>query len=150
MFVHAINPILNVADVPASVAWFERLGWHRGFTWNAGGGIDGSALHNVSGPATFASVGAHPGGGPAGPVVFLCKDGQGSRDPNTPASREHDRFGGVWMSWWVADVDAAHAECLALGVEIARPPADEPWGVREFLIRHPDGHCFRISGHTRR
>jgi hypothetical protein len=25
------------------------------------------------------------------------------------------------------------------------PPTDEPWGVREMHIRHPDGHVFRIS-----
>ena len=23
---------------------------------------------------------------------------------------------------------------------------DEPWGVREFHLRHPDGHMFRVSG----
>ena len=27
----------------------------------------------------------------------------------------------------------------------ARPPTDEPWGVREFHLRHPDGHTFRIG-----
>jgi hypothetical protein len=25
------------------------------------------------------------------------------------------------------------------------PPTDEPWGVREMHVRHPDGHVFRIS-----
>ena len=50
------------------------------------------------------------------------------------------------MSWWVEDVDAAHEDCLRCAVEVVRPPQNEPWGSREFLIRHPDGHCFRISG----
>ena len=28
------------------------------------------------------------------------------------------------------------------------PPTNEPWGVREMHVRHPDGHVFRISqGH---
>ena len=27
------------------------------------------------------------------------------------------------------------------------PPTDEPWGVREFHLRHADGHTFRISAH---
>jgi hypothetical protein len=25
------------------------------------------------------------------------------------------------------------------------PPTDEPWGVREMHVVHPDGHTFRIS-----
>jgi hypothetical protein len=25
------------------------------------------------------------------------------------------------------------------------PPVDEPWGVREMHVRHPDGHVLRIS-----
>jgi hypothetical protein len=24
-------------------------------------------------------------------------------------------------------------------------PTDEPWNVREFHLRHPDGHTFRVS-----
>jgi catechol 2,3-dioxygenase-like lactoylglutathione lyase family enzyme len=146
MRVHAINPILNVSDVPASIRWFEKLGWHRGFAWNAGGMIQGDALENTHGPATFGSMCAFPSGPEHGPQIFLCKDGQGQRDPHTPASADDDNFGAVWMSWWVDDVDAAHAECARAGVEVVRPPVNEPWNVRECLIRHPDGHCFRISG----
>lgn len=148
MLIHAVTPILNVSDVPASLRWFEALGWHRGFTWNPAGTISGAAIENAHGPATFASVCAHPPGGAPGPQIFVCKDGQGKRDPNPPVDVKSDDFGAVWMSWWVSDVDASHAECVAAGVEIVRPPVNEPWGVREFLIRHPDGHCFRISGPT--
>lgn len=148
MLVHAVTPILNVSDVPASVRWFESLGWHRGFTWNPAGMISGAALENEHGPATFGSVCAHPPGRVEGPQIFLCKDGQGARDPRPPVDPRDDAFGAVWMSWWVADVDASHRECVAARVEIVRPPVNEPWGVREFLIRHPDGHCFRVSGPT--
>ena len=35
--------------------------------------------------------------------------------------------------------------CLAEGLEVAMPPTDEPWGVREMHVRHPDGHMFRIG-----
>ncbi|GMV24434.1 MAG: hypothetical protein AMXMBFR58_04650 [Phycisphaerae bacterium] len=146
MKVSALTPILNVSDVPASIRWFEALGWHRGFTWNSGGMIDHAALENAAGPAHFASVCANTAAEGEGPLIFLCKDGQGKRDPDTPPVAHHDNFGAVWMSWWVADVDAAHTQCLAAGVQVVRPPVDEPWGVRECLIRHPDGHCFRISG----
>ncbi len=146
MLVHAVTPILNVSDVPASILWFERLGWHRGFAWNAAGMIAGAALETDSGPATFGSVCAHGPGEHEGPQIFLCKDGQGKRDPSPPKDASEDNFGAVWMSWWVGDVDAVHAEALRANAEVVRPPANEPWNVREFLLRHPDGHCFRISG----
>ena len=31
------------------------------------------------------------------------------------------------------------------GLEVTWPPTDEPWGVREMHVRHPDGHTFRIG-----
>ena len=52
------------------------------------------------------------------------------------------------MSWWLpspADVDAAHALALHHGMTVTWPPTDEPWGVREFHLRHPDGHTFRVG-----
>lgn len=146
MNVSALTPILNVRDVPASVRWFEALAWCRGFTWNAGGLIKESALQDAHGPATFASVCANRAEEGEGPLIFLCQDGQGARDERPCPDPHGDQFGGVWMSWWVNDVDAAHAECLRTAAEIIRPPVNEPWGVREFLIRHPDGHYFRVSG----
>ena len=39
-----ITPILNVINVPGSIAWFEKLGWKRGFTWNDGGMIEGAVI----------------------------------------------------------------------------------------------------------
>ena len=30
-------------------------------------------------------------------------------------------------------------------MEVSWPQTDEPWGVREFHLRHPDGQTFRVS-----
>jgi uncharacterized glyoxalase superfamily protein PhnB len=49
------------------------------------------------------------------------------------------------MSVWVDDVDIIHQRCLEQGLEVTMSPMDEPWGVREMHVRHPDGHVFRIS-----
>lgn len=149
MKTRAVTPILNVSDVPASVRWFEKLGWHRGFAWNAGGMINDAALENAHGPAHFAGICANADQEGEGPQIFLCKDAQGSRDPRPCPDPESDNFGGVWLSIWVTDVDAAHEQCQHNNIEIIRPPINEPWGVREFLIRHPDGHYFRISGEVK-
>ena len=52
MKVEQVVPILNVSDVAASVAWFGKLGWEKGFDWRAdpGGPIDfGSVCAIASG-----------------------------------------------------------------------------------------------------
>jgi len=137
-----ITPILNVSDVPASIAWFERLGWKRGFTWNEAGMMPCAADGNGGGPAQFAGVRCGEC------EVFLCHNGQGSRGGPMPRHLHGDDTGGVWMSWWLAtpaEVAAVHQRAVALGITVAHPPTDEPWGVHECHIVHPDGHTFRVS-----
>ncbi|MFE9609670.1 VOC family protein [Streptomyces sp. NPDC006012] len=43
----------------------------------------------------------------------------------------------LWLQ--VEDVEAAHAELRAKGVEIVRAPVREPWGLIEMWITDPDG-----------
>ena len=150
MAISGVTPILNVSDVPASLAWFESLGWKRGFTYGDGGMIEGAGDRDAHGPAHFGSVCA--GGAKAGDEgsaqIFLCCNGQGSRGTIMPRWPGDDMTDGVWMSWWIdsrASLDALHAECVARGYTVTMPPTDEPWGVREFHLRHPDGHMFRLS-----
>ena len=146
MIVHGITPILNVSSIRASLEWFEGLGWRRCWTYNDSGMIEGARDENEAGPANFAAVGS-------GAVeIFLCRDGQGSRG-QMPREPGDEQTGGVWLSWWVgspAEVDAAHARAEERGYVINWPPTDEPWGVRECRIVHPDGHTFRVSAAIRR
>ena len=51
------------------------------------------------------------------------------------------------VSVQVDDVDAAHAAALREGAEIVHPLTDEPWGVRRFFVRDPDGHVVNVLGH---
>jgi len=138
-----VTPILNVSDVPARIQWFAALSWRVEFTYNEGGMIQGAALRNQHGPAEFAGICC----GEA--QIFLCHDGQGSRGGPLPKHLSgNDDTGGVWMSWWLerpAEVDEVHELAMRLGVTVAKPPTDEPWGVRECQIIHPDGHIFRVS-----
>jgi catechol 2,3-dioxygenase-like lactoylglutathione lyase family enzyme len=53
----------------------------------------------------------------------------------------------VDISTEVADVDAAHADALAGGLEIVYPLTDEPWGVRRFFVREPSGTVVNVAGH---
>jgi len=107
----SVNPILNVSDLAASFAWFERLGWRK--MWDHGE------------PPTFGAV-------RSGDVeVFLCQGAQGG--------------GAAWMSVWTEEVDALFLHCQAAGITVSQAPTDEPWGVREMHVVHPDGHTFRMS-----
>lgn len=127
MLARGLTPILNVSDIEASFAWFEKLGWTKGWDWGE--------------PPSFGGVssGTHE--------IFLCQNGQGGRGKSAVANTGEDDGAelGVWMSVWVDDVDAVHRHCLAQGLEITMAPMDRPWGVREMHLRHPDGHVFRIS-----
>ena len=47
----------------------------------------------------------------------------------------------------VDDVDAAYRAARAAGAEIVHELTDEPWGVRRFFVRDPDGHVINILAH---
>jgi catechol 2,3-dioxygenase-like lactoylglutathione lyase family enzyme len=123
-----LNPILNVSDIAQSFDWFEKFGWKKEWDWGE--------------PPTFGAVGSGKCG------IFLCQNAQGGRGrsalPTTKLAGDSGDMG-VWMSIWVADVDAIHRHCLEQGLEVSMPPTDEPWGVREMHVRHPDGHIFRVT-----
>lgn len=131
MTVRGLTPILNVASVRESQIWFGKLGWETGFQWAPEGG-----------EPSFGAVSSDAAN------IFLCVDAQGSRGTIMPRFPGDDVTDGVWMTWWVttpADVDAMHQRALDAGMIVTCPPRDEPWGVREFHLRHPDGHMFRVS-----
>jgi len=45
------------------------------------------------------------------------------------------------------DVDGAYEEARGLGYEIVHPITTEPWGVRRFLVRAPDGSVINVVRH---
>ena len=124
-----VVPILNVSNLQESFAWFEKIGWTKGWEWGE--------------PPDFGGV--HSGDC----EIYLCENGQGSRSGPQP-QRVGDDAGGVWMSWFLSspeEVDAAYEQALAAGITITRPPHNYPWGVRECHFLHPDGHTFRVGAH---
>jgi catechol 2,3-dioxygenase-like lactoylglutathione lyase family enzyme len=44
-------------------------------------------------------------------------------------------------------VDAAHAEAVWGGHEVIYGPVDEPWGVRRFFVRDPQGVVISVLAH---
>lgn len=45
------------------------------------------------------------------------------------------------------DVDGAYEEAQRLGYEIVYPLTTEPWGVRRFFVRAPDGNVINVVRH---
>jgi catechol 2,3-dioxygenase-like lactoylglutathione lyase family enzyme len=128
MLAKGFTPILNVSDIVASFAWFQKLGFEKLWDWGD--------------PPTFGAVRSGKC------EIFLCEGAQGGRGRSaftSTAGEGETADKGVWMSVWVDDVDAVHRECLEKGLEVTMPPTDQPWQVREMHVRHPDGHVFRIS-----
>ena len=134
MKVECITPVLNVSDIVASFAWFEKWGWKKKWDWGT--------------PPSFGAVGCNE------TAIFLCLNAQGGRGKGTNTTTfqldgDETADKGVWMSVFVDDVDQVHNHCVAAGLDITLPPTDMPWHTREMHVRHPDGHVFRISGEVK-
>jgi uncharacterized glyoxalase superfamily protein PhnB len=142
--VEFITPIWNVSDVPASLRWFETIGWKRTFTWNEEGMIEDMQDRDDNGVADYAGIGS-------GQVqVFLCLNAQGSRGGPAPmyAQSNSEETGGCWLSIWMAtpeDLQAVFNAAESANLDIIMKMTDQPWGSREFRLLHPDGHTLRIN-----
>jgi catechol 2,3-dioxygenase-like lactoylglutathione lyase family enzyme len=74
-------------------------------------------------------------------------------DPHQPGSQislmTHDETAAVVpdVSIQVDDVDVAYAAALQAGAEVIHPLTNEPWGIRRFFVRDPDGHVLNVLSH---
>src|SRR5919106_3792257 len=110
--------VLAVRDLAASTRFYIDV---LGFTRDFGDGTDGWS--------------------------FLSRDNfkvmLGECPNEKPASELGDHSYVAYLI--VEDIDALHAELVARGAPTISPPIDEPWGLREFGIRTPDGHRIRFG-----
>jgi RimJ/RimL family protein N-acetyltransferase len=42
--------------------------------------------------------------------------------------------------------DSTYNRAMVVGADIAEPPVERPWGIREFVLRLADGHQLVVSG----
>jgi catechol 2,3-dioxygenase-like lactoylglutathione lyase family enzyme len=47
----------------------------------------------------------------------------------------------------VEDVDAVHAKAVSMGLPIVYPLTDEPWGIRRFFVKDPNGVIINVASH---
>ncbi len=85
---------------------------------------------------------------------FLSRDGfkvmLGECADDPPAG---DLGSHAYVAYVVVDgIDGLHREVTSRGAEVLSDPATEPWGMREFALRTPDGHRIRfgeaVGGHS--
>jgi catechol 2,3-dioxygenase-like lactoylglutathione lyase family enzyme len=68
--------------------------------------------------------------------VSIVREGDGAIPANA-----------VGLSIEVADVDEMCARATERGLEIVYPLTDEPWGVRRFFVRDPNGVVVNVMMH---
>jgi uncharacterized glyoxalase superfamily protein PhnB len=117
------RPILSVASVPASLAYYgTALGFSLDFAWADATQFAGGA------PPTFAQVSR------GGWEMMLAEQSQGAP--------------GMWVHVDVdtrAQLEALYHEYQQSGARVSEPPQDRPWGRREMRVQDLDGHTFRLS-----
>jgi catechol 2,3-dioxygenase-like lactoylglutathione lyase family enzyme len=125
-------PIIAVADVARSSAWYCRL-------------LD--AKNNHPAATVFDQILDNDDS------VLLCLHHWGPSGPrgdHVHPSLAHPQQGSVGngiLLWFVVDdFDAAWARALALGATIAEQPnADNGTGMRAFIVRDPDGYYVAVN-----
>ncbi len=111
-----------VSDLTASVDWFSRV---LGFS--------------------PVERDAHYAGLRRGETTILLGTEAG---PYWSPERAHippagSRGGGVEIVLIVDEIDSVYDRARNAGADIVRPLQDQPWGLRQFWVRHPDGYLLR-------
>jgi uncharacterized glyoxalase superfamily protein PhnB len=116
-------PCLMVADVIKAHSYYaDRLGFRSPRMWGD--------------PPTFCIAQRD------GLELMLTQVDAGRKvHPNS----END--GRIDVYFWVSDADALHREFRVSGAEVVCEPEDQPYDMREFLVRDPDGHVLAF-GHN--
>ena len=118
---------LGVADVAASTAFYERLGWRR-------------SSASVEGEVTFIDT--------PGPILGLWSTTELAHDAGRPGATGTSGFRGLALAINVgspAEVDDAIDAWVAAGGSVARPAAATDWGGYSGYVADPDGHLWEFA-----
>jgi uncharacterized glyoxalase superfamily protein PhnB len=120
-----LTPNLVVSDISKSLDFYTRV---LGFTLG---------MHVPDNPPyVFAAV-------TAGPVeIFLNDRAEVAKDMPDLAKREPN----LCLYIEVDDVDGLHAKLMgAEAASVLKPPHTQFYGMREFVVRDPDGHLLMFA-----
>jgi len=111
-------PYFPVSDVASIGAWYRDVLSFR-CEYSAGSPPEFAVYSRDGSPVMFRRVGE---------PALIC--------PN-------ERQGGSWdVFFWVSDVEALHAELAANGAQVVYAPVVQPYGMKEFAVRDPNGYVL--------
>lgn len=89
----------------------------------------------------------HDFGDSSGGWSFLSRDAFKLRLGECPGEKPASELGDhSYVAYLlVAELDQLYREVSDRGAQVISPPASEPWGMREFSVRTPDGHRIRFG-----
>ena len=112
-------PVIATSDVAATVQYFERtLGFKQQWVWGD--------------PPVYAGIRA------GGALLYV------THDPEL-ASTIQDRRLSPDIFLWVSDIESAYAQHRASNAQITEALTERPWGVRQYVIREPNGYLLKVA-----
>ena len=139
------TPYIRVADMTRSLAFYvDGLGFEvvdssedaTGVFW-ASIRLGGASLMVSNRPSRFLDFFEHPAG--------HFHEHEDLEEHFHGAESVHDGALNVVTFFYVEDVDAAHAELESRGVTTVDAPSERFYGVREFLVKDPDGYFYAFA-----
>ena len=112
-------PVIAATDVLATVTWFVRtMGFKQQWIWGE--------------PPVYAGIRS------GGAMLYI------SCDPDMAgAIRSRGLMPDVFL--WVQDIDQVYSQHQAAGADIVEPLSERPWGVRQYVVREPNGYRLKIA-----
>jgi len=112
-------PVVATSDVAGTVRYFEQtLGFKQQWTWGD--------------PPVYGGVRA----GDA--LLYVTHDAD-------LASTIKERQLAPDIFLWVTDIDSVYAQHRAAKADIAEELAMRPWGVRQYVVREPNGYLLKVA-----
>ena len=112
-------PVISASDVAATVAYFEQThGFKQPWSWGE--------------PPVYAGIKA------GGAILYV------THDPElATAIRERGLAPDIFL--WVRDIDTIYDQHRSQGAEITEELKERPWGVRQYVVREPNGYRLKIA-----
>lgn len=112
-------PVIATSDVLGTVRYFEKtLGFRQQWIWGD--------------PPVYAGV-------RAGSALLYV-----THDPKLASTiRERQLAPDIFL--WVSDIDSVYAHHRAARADIIEELAARPWGVRQYVVREPNGYLLKVA-----